>query len=123
MQCGRLSQSLPVRPPGRRAAPPPVAPVLHVSRPAACAAHAQKQRAQTEPRRAPPAACDGACGALSAWQPGRGRAPRAGDKSKGQAGKIATIGGCREYTGAPFFAAFSALKVRAPAVARAQRPH
>ena len=35
----------------------------------------------------------------------------AGDKSKGQAGKIATIGGCREYTGAPFFASYSALKV------------
>ncbi|BDA48641.1 ATP-dependent (S)-NAD(P)H-hydrate dehydratase [Coccomyxa sp. Obi] len=33
------------------------------------------------------------------------------DKSKGQAGKIATIGGCREYTGAPFFASYSALKV------------
>ncbi|CAI5516623.1 unnamed protein product [Closterium sp. Naga37s-1] len=26
-------------------------------------------------------------------------------------GKIAVIGGCREYTGAPFFAAFSALKL------------
>ena len=37
----------------------------------------------------------------------------AGDKSKGQAGKIATIGGCREYTGAPFFASYSALKVHA----------
>ena len=37
----------------------------------------------------------------------------AGDKSKGQAGKIATIGGCREYTGAPFFASYAALKVRA----------
>ena len=35
----------------------------------------------------------------------------AADKSKGQAGKIATIGGCREYTGAPFFASYSALKV------------
>ncbi len=30
---------------------------------------------------------------------------------KGQAGKIGTIGGCREYTGAPFFASISALKV------------
>ncbi|CAI5506809.1 unnamed protein product [Closterium sp. Naga37s-1] len=28
-------------------------------------------------------------------------------------GKIAVIGGCREYTGAPFFAAFSALKLGA----------
>lgn len=26
-------------------------------------------------------------------------------------GKIAIIGGCREYTGAPYFAAISALKV------------
>ncbi|KAJ8445276.1 hypothetical protein Cgig2_024482 [Carnegiea gigantea] len=32
---------------------------------------------------------------------------------KGQAGKIAVIGGCREYTGAPFFAAISALKIGA----------
>ena len=32
-------------------------------------------------------------------------------KYKGQAGKIAVIGGCREYTGAPFFSAYSALKV------------
>ena len=36
---------------------------------------------------------------------------RAADKYKGQAGKIAVIGGCREYTGAPYFAAISALKV------------
>jgi ATP-dependent NAD(P)H-hydrate dehydratase len=34
-------------------------------------------------------------------------------KYKGQAGKVAVIGGCREYTGAPFFAAYSALKVGA----------
>ncbi|KAI5062454.1 hypothetical protein GOP47_0022993 [Adiantum capillus-veneris] len=32
---------------------------------------------------------------------------------KGQAGKVAVIGGCREYTGAPFFSAISALKVGA----------
>lgn len=32
---------------------------------------------------------------------------------KGQAGKIAVIGGCREYTGAPYFAAISALKIGA----------
>ncbi|XP_019058750.1 PREDICTED: ATP-dependent (S)-NAD(P)H-hydrate dehydratase isoform X2 [Tarenaya hassleriana] len=32
---------------------------------------------------------------------------------KGQAGKIAIIGGCREYTGAPYFAAISALKIGA----------
>ncbi|KAL6767531.1 hypothetical protein ACKKBF_B35600 [Auxenochlorella protothecoides x Auxenochlorella symbiontica] len=33
------------------------------------------------------------------------------DRHKGQAGKIAVIGGCREYTGAPFFSAISALRV------------
>lgn len=32
---------------------------------------------------------------------------------KGDAGKVGTIGGCREYTGAPYFAAISALKVGA----------
>ncbi len=35
----------------------------------------------------------------------------AADRYKGQAGKIGVIGGCREYTGAPFFASISALKV------------
>lgn len=34
-------------------------------------------------------------------------------RHKGQAGKIAVIGGCREYTGAPYFSAISALKVGA----------
>ncbi|WCJ23686.1 ATP-dependent (S)-NAD(P)H-hydrate dehydratase [Euphorbia peplus] len=34
-------------------------------------------------------------------------------KHKGQAGKIGVIGGCREYTGAPYFAAISALKIGA----------
>ncbi|XP_039812974.1 ATP-dependent (S)-NAD(P)H-hydrate dehydratase-like [Panicum virgatum] len=34
-------------------------------------------------------------------------------RHKGQARKIAVIGGCREYTGAPYFAAISALKVGA----------
>ncbi|KAL8162214.1 hypothetical protein V2J09_013703, partial [Rumex salicifolius] len=34
-------------------------------------------------------------------------------KHKGQAGKIAVIGGCREYTGAPYFSAISALKLGA----------
>lgn len=28
-----------------------------------------------------------------------------------QSGKIAVIGGCREYTGAPYFSAISALKI------------
>ncbi|KAG6726672.1 hypothetical protein I3843_02G080300 [Carya illinoinensis] len=35
------------------------------------------------------------------------------NKHKGMAGKIAVIGGCREYTGAPYFAAISALKIGA----------
>ncbi|KAK9104630.1 hypothetical protein Scep_021474 [Stephania cephalantha] len=35
------------------------------------------------------------------------------NRNKGQAGKIAVIGGCREYTGAPYFAAISALKIGA----------
>ncbi|KAF8388014.1 hypothetical protein HHK36_026680 [Tetracentron sinense] len=34
-------------------------------------------------------------------------------RHKGQAGKVAVIGGCREYTGAPYFAAISALKIGA----------
>ncbi|KAK7245823.1 hypothetical protein RIF29_40675 [Crotalaria pallida] len=34
-------------------------------------------------------------------------------KHKGQSGNIAVIGGCREYTGAPYFAAISALKIGA----------
>lgn len=32
---------------------------------------------------------------------------------KGSAGKVAVVGGCREYTGAPFFSAYSALKLGA----------
>ena len=39
--------------------------------------------------------------------------PLSNDKYKGQAGKVGVLGGCREYTGAPFFAAFSALRVGA----------
>ncbi|KAL6191132.1 hypothetical protein ACLB2K_037524 [Fragaria x ananassa] len=35
------------------------------------------------------------------------------NRHKGQAGKIAVIGGCREYTGAPYFAAISALQIGA----------
>eukprot|EP00192_Tetraselmis_astigmatica_P021447 CAMPEP_0117692948 /NCGR_PEP_ID=MMETSP0804-20121206/26601_1 /TAXON_ID=1074897 /ORGANISM="Tetraselmis astigmatica, Strain CCMP880" /LENGTH=302 /DNA_ID=CAMNT_0005506433 /DNA_START=351 /DNA_END=1259 /DNA_ORIENTATION=+ len=35
------------------------------------------------------------------------------NKHKGQAGKVAVVGGCQEYTGAPFFAAYSALHVGA----------
>ena len=37
----------------------------------------------------------------------------ASKRYKGQAGKIGVIGGCREYTGAPFFASYAALKVGA----------
>jgi ATP-dependent NAD(P)H-hydrate dehydratase len=32
---------------------------------------------------------------------------------KGQMGKVVVVGGCQEYTGAPFFAAYSALKMGA----------
>ena len=46
---------------------------------------------------------------------------RAVENYKGQAGKIGTIGGCREYTGAPFFASISALKVQEPHAARNTR--
>lgn len=38
------------------------------------------------------------------------------DTHKGQAGRIAVIGGSEEYTGAPYFAAISALKVGADLV-------
>ena len=48
---------------------------------------------------------------LIASRPSACTAPAA-EKYKGQAGKIAVVGGCREYTGAPFFAAMAALKVR-----------
>ncbi|XP_016385198.1 uncharacterized protein LOC107721606 isoform X4 [Sinocyclocheilus rhinocerous] len=37
--------------------------------------------------------------------------PLTSKKHKGQDGRIGIIGGCQEYTGAPFFAAISALKV------------
>lgn len=42
--------------------------------------------------------------------------PLSGDFHKGQAGRIAIIGGCFEYTGAPYFAAISGLKVGADLV-------
>ena len=34
-----------------------------------------------------------------------------GELSKGMSGKVATIGGCREYTGAPYFASMTCLRV------------
>lgn len=37
--------------------------------------------------------------------------PELEGKRKGEAGKIAVVGGSIEYTGAPYFAAMSALKV------------
>ncbi|XP_077984226.1 ATP-dependent (S)-NAD(P)H-hydrate dehydratase-like [Glandiceps talaboti] len=37
--------------------------------------------------------------------------PLSSDKHKGQAGRVATIGGSRDYTGAPYFAALSALRL------------
>lgn len=39
--------------------------------------------------------------------------PLCSNAYKGQSGKIAVIGGCKEYTGAPYFAAYSALKLGA----------
>uniref|UniRef100_A0A4W4GK05 ATP-dependent (S)-NAD(P)H-hydrate dehydratase n=1 Tax=Electrophorus electricus TaxID=8005 RepID=A0A4W4GK05_ELEEL len=39
--------------------------------------------------------------------------PLTSKKHKGQDGRIGVIGGCQEYTGAPYFAAISALKVGA----------
>ncbi|XP_054430373.1 ATP-dependent (S)-NAD(P)H-hydrate dehydratase isoform X2 [Pteronotus mesoamericanus] len=39
--------------------------------------------------------------------------PLATKKHKGQDGRIGIVGGCQEYTGAPYFAAISALKVGA----------
>ncbi|XP_047611656.1 ATP-dependent (S)-NAD(P)H-hydrate dehydratase isoform X1 [Phacochoerus africanus] len=39
--------------------------------------------------------------------------PLTTQKHKGQDGRIGVVGGCREYTGAPYFAAISALKVGA----------
>ncbi|XP_043928598.1 ATP-dependent (S)-NAD(P)H-hydrate dehydratase isoform X2 [Protopterus annectens] len=39
--------------------------------------------------------------------------PLTPEKYKGQDGKIGIIGGCQEYTGAPYFAAIAALKVGA----------
>ncbi|XP_039082610.1 ATP-dependent (S)-NAD(P)H-hydrate dehydratase isoform X3 [Hyaena hyaena] len=39
--------------------------------------------------------------------------PLTAQKHKGQDGRIGVVGGCQEYTGAPYFAAISALKVGA----------
>ncbi|XP_012607428.1 ATP-dependent (S)-NAD(P)H-hydrate dehydratase isoform X3 [Microcebus murinus] len=39
--------------------------------------------------------------------------PLSARKHKGQDGRIGVVGGCQEYTGAPYFAAISALKVGA----------
>ncbi|XP_008562709.1 PREDICTED: ATP-dependent (S)-NAD(P)H-hydrate dehydratase isoform X2 [Galeopterus variegatus] len=39
--------------------------------------------------------------------------PLSAKKFKGQDGRIGIVGGCQEYTGAPYFAAISALKVGA----------
>lgn len=37
--------------------------------------------------------------------------PPSASARKGDAGRVAVVGGCREYTGAPWFAAMAALKV------------
>ena len=39
--------------------------------------------------------------------------PLAASNYKGNAGKVGVLGGCADYTGAPFYAALSALKVGA----------
>lgn len=39
--------------------------------------------------------------------------PLTSKKHKGEAGKIGVVGGCQEYTGAPYFAAIAALKTGA----------
>uniref|UniRef100_A0A8C4N2N2 ATP-dependent (S)-NAD(P)H-hydrate dehydratase n=1 Tax=Eptatretus burgeri TaxID=7764 RepID=A0A8C4N2N2_EPTBU len=39
--------------------------------------------------------------------------PLTPEKHKGQAGRIGIVGGCEDYTGAPYFAAISAMKVGA----------
>ncbi|XP_064296342.1 ATP-dependent (S)-NAD(P)H-hydrate dehydratase isoform X3 [Phalacrocorax carbo] len=39
--------------------------------------------------------------------------PLTGKRHKGQDGRIGIVGGCQEYTGAPYFAAITALKVGA----------
>ncbi|KAF4086802.1 hypothetical protein AMELA_G00088530 [Ameiurus melas] len=39
--------------------------------------------------------------------------PLTSKKHKGQDGRVGVIGGCQEYTGAPYFAAISALKIGA----------
>lgn len=33
------------------------------------------------------------------------------DLYKGDLGRVGVVGGCREYTGAPYFGAFTALRV------------
>lgn len=38
--------------------------------------------------------------------------PLTAEKHKGEAGRIGVIGGSKDYTGAPYFAAITALKVR-----------
>ena len=39
--------------------------------------------------------------------------PLVATRYKGQAGKVGVLGGCSDYTGAPFYAAISALKLGA----------
>jgi ATP-dependent NAD(P)H-hydrate dehydratase len=44
----------------------------------------------------------------------RNARPTAAASHKGEHGRVAILGGCREYTGAPYFAAISAVKVPHP---------
>jgi hypothetical protein len=52
----------------------------------------------------------------------RARVRHAAESHKGQHGKVGIVGGCREYTGAPYFAAISAVRVGAGQAAAAQQP-
>jgi len=48
--------------------------------------------------------------------------PMADHLHKGQAGRIAVLGGCKEYTGAPYYAAMASLRlVRSAAAPAAPR--
>ncbi|PRW57185.1 ATP-dependent (S)-NAD(P)H-hydrate dehydratase isoform X4 [Chlorella sorokiniana] len=86
------------------------------------ASHPEHSKRQPTPARGLAAEVTAAAGAAGAMAPSKQELLRrvaqlvpdlAPDKYKGQAGKIAVVGGCREYTGAPFFASMAALKIGA----------
>ena len=47
--------------------------------------------------------------------------PMADHLHKGQAGRVAVLGGCKEYTGAPFYAAMASLRLVSSGVAAKRR--